>query len=56
MVENEGEGSDERVFVSESQKICNLLKMTNSIKIELIPASIEHIEMKAYNWTLSLLD
>ena len=36
--------------------ICNLLKMTNSIKTELIPWSTNYLENKTFTWTLSTFD
>ena len=35
--------------------ICNILKMTNSLKVELIPSATD-VEMKAFNWTVQYVD
>ena len=36
---------------TENIMICDLLRMTNSLRVELIP-SATNIEMKAFNWTI----
>ena len=36
--------------------ICNLLKMTNSIRTELIPWSANHVANKTFTWTVSHID
>ena len=46
---------NETSVFEEGEKICNLLKMTNSLRAELIPSATD-MQMKAFNWTVSLND
>ena len=41
--------------VFDGEKICNLLKMTNSLRAELIPSATD-MQMKSFNWTVSFID
>ena len=36
--------------------IANLLKMTNSVAIEMVPWSSTFLEKKEFNWTVSAID
>ena len=38
------------------QKINELLKVSDSIRIEMIPGSANDLEMKTFNWTLEVFD
>ena len=46
--ENPNDQSNQEI---ENIMICNLLKMTNSLRVELIPSATD-MEMKAFNWTV----
>ena len=42
--------------MEEFEMIANLLKMTNSVEIELVPWTSNFLEKKNFNWTLTAID
>ena len=43
-------------IAQEVEMIANLLKMTNSVEIELVPWTSNFVEKKTFNWTLTAID
>ena len=54
--ESRKKDDDRPPLLDNSQKVCNLLKETNSITVELIPASALNLEYKTFDWTLTVID
>jgi hypothetical protein len=40
---------------TESEKIANLLKLSNSFEVNLVPGTAQDLDKKAFNWTVSEL-
>jgi hypothetical protein len=47
----EAEVSDNEI--SEQEKIANLLKLTKSFEVDLVPGTQQDLDKKAFNWTVT---
>ena len=50
------EFSTESGKLSENEQVCHLLKITNSVRLVLVPGAVDNLEKKQVSWNITKID